>query len=225
MTNAARPGGALTRRPLHFFYLVDCSGSMSFDGKIQALNTAVREAIPHMRDTAANNPEAEVLVRVIKFDDGASWHVPSPTPVDQFTWTDLDAGGTTAMGKALNLVAEQLEPPNAPDRGMRPVIVLISDGQPTDDFKGGLKRLLSSAWGSKAVRIAIAIGRDADQDVLQEFISHPEYKPLSADNPEALIQLIIWTSTVPIEIASRPKDDNAVPVPQPVQVSGGTEPW
>ena len=36
-------------------------------GKIQALNHAIREAIPHMREVAHGNPNAEVLVRAIKF--------------------------------------------------------------------------------------------------------------------------------------------------------------
>ena len=38
-----RPGGALSTRPLHFFWICDCSGSMSVDGKIQSLNEAIRE--------------------------------------------------------------------------------------------------------------------------------------------------------------------------------------
>lgn len=39
----------VSRKPLHFFWIADTSGSMSVDGKIQTLNTAVREALPHMR--------------------------------------------------------------------------------------------------------------------------------------------------------------------------------
>ena len=40
-----RPGGELAARPLHFIWIADCSGSMAVDGKIQSLNTAIREAI------------------------------------------------------------------------------------------------------------------------------------------------------------------------------------
>src|SRR5947209_4904366 len=60
------PGGEMAARPLHFFWIADCSGSMAGD-KIQSLNTAIREAIPEMRRVAANNPNAQVLVRAIKF--------------------------------------------------------------------------------------------------------------------------------------------------------------
>ena len=52
-----RPGGELATRPLHFIWIADCSGSMAVDGKIQSLNTAIKEAIPNMQDVADENPE------------------------------------------------------------------------------------------------------------------------------------------------------------------------
>src|SRR5437016_2353509 len=104
-----RPGGEMANRPLHFIWIADCSGSMETGGKIQALNTAIREAIPFMRSEAAQNPNASVLVRVLKFSNGAQWIVSQATPVDQFEWTDLSAEGVTDMGKALSMVADQLK--------------------------------------------------------------------------------------------------------------------
>ena len=44
-----RPGGELAARQLHFIWIADCSGSMGVDGKIEALNNAIDEAVPHMR--------------------------------------------------------------------------------------------------------------------------------------------------------------------------------
>ena len=66
------PGGPLARRPLHFIWIADCSGSMGYGGKIQSLNNAIREALPHMQDAAAECPNAEVMVRAVKFSGGAS---------------------------------------------------------------------------------------------------------------------------------------------------------
>lgn len=199
-----RPGGELATRPLHFFYICDCSGSMSVDGKIQQLNLAIREAIPHMQKVAEDNPNADLQVRVLTFSNGATWHIPTPTPVADFRWTDLTADGVTDMGKALTLLADQLKIPPMTDRALPPVLVLISDGQPTDDFASGLKLLLDQPWGKKAVRVAIAIGQDADEEVLQKFIGNPEIKPLRADNPEALVSRIKWVSTVVVQSASAP---------------------
>lgn len=199
-----RPGGELASRPLHFIWIADSSGSMEQDGKIQALNNAIREAIPHMRKVAEDNPNAQVLVRAVKFSNGAQWHISQPTPVADFAWQDLPAEGETDMGKALALVAEQLKMPPMSNRALPPVLVLISDGQPTDDFEAGLKALLDEPWGKKAVRIAIAIGQDADNEVLQKYIGHPEMKPLAANSPEALVKHIKWASTAVLKSASSP---------------------
>lgn len=199
-----RPGGELATRPLHFIWIADCSGSMAIDGKIQSLNTAIKEAIPNMQDVADENPNAQVLVRAVKFSDGAQWHVSQATDVADFKWDDLEAGGVTSMGRALTLVAAQLKIPPMTDRALPPVLVLISDGQPTDDFTSGLQALMNEPWGRKAVRIAIAIGEDADQEVLKKFIGNPELRPLQANNPEALTKYIRWVSTAVLKSASSP---------------------
>src|SRR5579863_2302987 len=76
------PGGdKFAGRPLHFIWILDCSGSMKANGKIQALNIAIREAIPALQQAARDNPEAQVLVRALRFSRGAQWHIAVPTPV------------------------------------------------------------------------------------------------------------------------------------------------
>jgi uncharacterized protein YegL len=218
-----RPGGELATRPLHFIWIADCSGSMGVDGKIQALNTAIKEAIPSMQAVADENPNAQILVRALKFSSGAQWHISQPTDVADFRWTDLIADGVTDMGKALEMLAEQLKIPPMTDRALPPVLVLISDGQPTDDYAKGIQSLMDQPWGKKAVRVAIAIGEDADHDVLQKFIGHAELKPFQANNPEALVRHIRWVSTAVLKSASAPASqakDAAiagmnVPIPTP----------
>jgi uncharacterized protein YegL len=217
-----RPGGELAKRPLQFIWLVDCSGSMQ-GKKIESVNFAIRECIKPMRDVADDNPNAQILVRVVRFADGAQWHVAQPTDIHEFEWTDLAARGVTDMGHALCEVARALDVKNMPDRGLPPVLVLLSDGQPTDDFRGGLKALLDQPWGKKAVRIAVAIGeQDADLEVLEQFIGNPEVKPLIANTAPELVRLIKWASTVPLKAASNPAsrtmgqaDTSHVPIPAP----------
>ena len=172
------PNVQLTRRPLHFIYLCDCSGSMKANGKMQALNQAIRQSLPEMVQVSQQNPEAQILVRVLSFADRAQWHLAAPTPVDQVLsqWTDLQPGGLTAMGGAMRELAGVLRTPPMEQRALPPVLVLISDGAPTDDFSGGLRALMAEPWAAKAVRLAIAIGHDADLEPLQQFIG-PEGGP------------------------------------------------
>ena len=204
-----RPGGGLAGRPLHFIWIADCSGSMQADGKIQALNNAIREAIPHLRDLADRNPHAQILVRALAFSSGTRWHVPDPVPVEKLIWQDLHAYGYTDLGAALTEVASVLRQPPMEPRSLPPALVLVSDGEPTDDFEAGIQALMAEPWGAKAVRLAIGIGRDADTDVLQRFIGRPEIRPVTAAHPEQLVQLVRWASTVASRMASTPVVDPA----------------
>jgi uncharacterized protein YegL len=209
-TVARSPGGKMSSRPLHIFFLCDCSNSMAVGGKIQSLNAAIKESLPILVETATENPEAEMLLRVIKFTSTATWHISTPTPVNQIHWTDLAPEGQTAMGAALTLVAEELKIPPMSPRALPPVIVLFSDGQPTDPFDQGLETLMAQPWGPKAARVAIAIGRDADTKTLERFIGDPEFAVLTANNAEQLKDRLRYVSTIVTRSVIRSQ-----PVPQP----------
>ena len=207
MANLKRTGDELASRPLNFFWVVDCSGSM-YGEKIGTVNHAIQSTIPEMADAAKDNPNAQLLLRTLKFSTGASWVTADPVPVENFAWDDLDAGGVTDLGKAFELLAAQLTIPPMTDRALPPVLVLLSDGQPTDDYKKSLDKLLHLPWGKKAVRIAISIGQDADDDVLEQFTGNRELV-LQANNPQALVKMIKWASTAASLVsapASRPQD-------------------
>lgn len=191
---------------------------MAAQGKIQALNQAIRQSLPGMAAVAQQNPEARVLVRAVSFSDQACWHLAEPTPVQQLQWHDLKADGITAMGAALELVASALQSPPMEERALPPVLVLISDGQPTDDYETNLARLMRLPWAQKAVRLAIAMGHDADLEVLQQFIG-PEpidhgrspRRPLQAGNATTLAEYIQWASTAVVGAASMPASRVAMP--------------
>ena len=199
-----RPGARLAGRPLHFVFLLDASGSMAVDGKVEALNEAIRQALPHLRDLAAQNPFVEILVRALVFADGARWHIAEPTPVHDVSWPPVTAGGYTDLGAALVKVAEVLTVPPMEARAFPPVLVVVSDGRPTDDFESGLQTLMSQPWGRRAVRLAIAIGSDADLDVLARFIGDPDIPPFAAHDPEQLAYLVRFVSTAASQLASSP---------------------
>lgn len=192
--NLKRPGGELANRPLHFFWVVDCSGSM-YGEKIGALNHAIQETVPEMVDAAADNPNAQLLIRTLQFSTGASWVTSTPVPVEEFAWEDLEADGITDMGKAFELLSAQLSIEQLGERALPPVIVLLSDGQPTDDYKKQLEKLKKQPWGKKAVKIAISIGQDADNKVLADFTGNRELV-LQANNASSLTKMIKWASTM-----------------------------
>ena len=121
------------------------------------------------------------------------------------------------MGQAIDLVCDALEINNMPERGLPPVLVLISDGQPTDNFDAPLERLVRMPWGAKSVRVGIAIGDDADTDVLQRFMGGDarELKPLVATNAQDLVKFIKWASTVPLALLRDRRAGQRMTIPNP----------
>ncbi|MGH8908028.1 MAG: vWA domain-containing protein [Egibacteraceae bacterium] len=210
MSDDDRLGGALAKRPLHFFWVLDASGSMAADGKMQALNVAVHEAIDPLRDVARQQSGVELLVRALTFANAVSWVVSEPTPIERFRWSDVSVvpRGVTELGVALRELAAQMRILEANRRGFAPAIVLVSDGQPTDtatpSFRAGLQELLGTAWGERATRLAIGIGRDADLDVLKAFIARGEIEPIMADNPQQLAEALRFVSTLAVKKSSIP---------------------
>ncbi|MCL1866768.1 MAG: VWA domain-containing protein [Oscillospiraceae bacterium] len=200
MADLKRPGGELVNRPLHFIWMVDCSGSMNGE-KIGTVNHAIQDTVPEMVEAANNNPNAQLLVRTLKFSTGASWVTDSPVNIEDFSWSDLEADGVTDLGSAFRLLAAQLTIPPMSDRALPPVIVLLSDGQPTDEYKEELDKLMKLPWAKKSVRIAIAIGQDVDVDVLREFTGSSELV-LEARNREMLVRMIKWASTAASMVSS-----------------------
>ena len=91
-----------------------------------------------------------------------------------------------------------------------PTIVLASDGQPTDLWPEPLKALLDSERGGKAFRMALAIGADADQNVLQAFLADPAARVYRADEARQIRQFFQLV-TMSVSSRSRSADPNSKP--------------
>jgi uncharacterized protein YegL len=161
-------------RPLPVIILADTSGSMQENGKIEALNLALKDMLLSFGQQSSLG--AEIHVGVITFGGEVKCLHP-PMPACQFepqTMGELTADGGTPFGKAIRLVKELLEDKNTiPSRSYRPMIVAISDGYPTDAWELALEEFFKSERASKTIRVAMAIGPDADEAMLKKFVNDP----------------------------------------------------
>lgn len=155
-------------RPMPVIILADTSGSMSVDGKIEALNLALKDMVLSFSKESRMN--ADIQVGLITFGGEASMHLPLTSAHSIEEVQQLNAMGGTPMGQAFRVVKDLLEDKELiPSRAYRPVIVLISDGHPTDDIIEPFEQLISSERANKATRLALAIGSDADEAMLRDF--------------------------------------------------------
>jgi uncharacterized protein YegL len=208
------PGGGISRRPLHFIILADCSGSTKGE-KIQALNYAINDMLAHMEEWELDQEHAQVFVRAIAFATQPRWHIKDPVPVAGTRWKPLQAvpKGLTNMGPAFAMAAEALSPGQIERRALRPAILLITDGLATDPpggFEAGLAALMAQPAGKAAVRLSLAIGRDAQSEALHRFIGDPRVPVLVADRTEDIPGQLVLASIAVSKMSESGADRGAV---------------
>ena len=208
------PGGGISKRPLHVIILADCSGGMKGE-KIQALNFAIADMMPHLEAWEHDQEQAQVFIRAIAFATEPRWHIRDPVPVAGIRWKPLVPvpKGLTNMGPAFALAAEALTPDRIERRALRPALLLITDGLATDPpgaFEAGLGTLLAQPAGRAALRLSIAIGRDAQSESLTRFIGDPSVPVLVADSTEDIADRLVAASLALSRMSETGADRGAV---------------
>ena len=90
--------------------------------------------------------------------------------------------------------AQALAPGRIERRALRPALLLVTDGLATDPpggFEAGLSALMSQPAGKAALRLAIAIGRDAQSAALDRFIADPNVPVLVANSTEDIADRLV----------------------------------
>ena len=193
---------AAERRQMNMFFLVDTSGSMT-GRKIGAVNQAIREAMPIIKEISEDNADAAIKVAVLEFSDDCAWMHDVPVDAEKFDWIDLGTHCLTSMGAAFEALNEKLSRKQyMSQNSYQPAIILLSDGAPTDDYKHGLDKLKQNKWFNVAIKVAIAIGDDANKQILSEFTGNSE-AVFNADNVYMLKNIIKIASVSASQIGSQ----------------------
>ncbi len=195
---------SVPRRTMTLFFVIDTSGSME-GNKIGAVNDAVVNVLPMLDEISQTNPDAEIKVAALEFSSGTQWLYTEPKLASEFVWQDVKAGGLTSLGAACAELSSKLSRSGymqAASGSFAPAIILLSDGGPTDDYRSGLAKLQANNWFKAAIKVAIAIGDDADKDVLKDFTGSSE-AVFTVHNIEALKQIIRVVAVTSSQIGSK----------------------
>lgn len=196
---------SIPRRKMTLFFMIDTSGSM-LGSKIGSVNDAIENVLPMIGEISDENPDAEINVAALEFSTGTRWLYSEPKEAKEFIWQQVQAEGLTSLGEACRELNSKLSRNggfmSSPSGCFAPAIILLSDGGPTDDFEGGLKNLKNNSWFKNAIKIAIAIGDDADKEVLKQFTGSVE-AVITVHNIDALKQMIRIIAVTSSQIGSK----------------------
>ena len=163
-----------TRR-LPVYLLLDCSGSMMGE-PIEAVRQGVKALLSELR----GDPQAleTAYLSVITFDSQARQIIPL-TELMSFKEPEINAGGATALGGALNVLIDcvnsEVRKSTETQKGdWRPLVFILTDGSPTDveTFREAAQRIK----GMKAANIiACAAGSNANTSYLKEITESMDF--------------------------------------------------
>lgn len=154
-------------RRLPVYLLLDTSGSM-YGEPIEAVKNGVQVLVSTLRQ----DPYAleTAYLSVITFDSSAKQVAPL-TELSTFQMPNIEANGCTALGEALTLLANKVDSEvtktTAEVKGdWKPLVFIMTDGEPTDDLNKGLTEFKKRKFG---MVVACAAGQGANTNTLKQI--------------------------------------------------------
>lgn len=174
---------------MRLFFVIDTSGSMA-GAKIGALNDAMTNILSELQYEGF-----PMEVSVLLYSKTVRWMYEGPIDISEFEWKNVEANGMTAMGKACVAIAKRFTEDEVSNDVA--IIIIISDGYPTDDFDEGINALNETPSFLSSNRFAIAVD-DADEVALQRFTGNADrvFKLKDINNLTGVISNII-SETIP----------------------------
>lgn len=178
-------------RRLPVYILLDCSESMVGD----AINS-VQSGLEMLLGTLRSDPHAleTAWVSIITFSNEAEQIIPLQE-ITEIQTPKLKPRPGTALGKAFSLLrnciaGEVRQSTGGQKADYRPLVFLLTDGQPTDDWKTVKQAVDAFASPRIANLYAIGCGDDIDFDMLHE-VADGVFKLADMDTG-TLKKLFIW---------------------------------
>ena len=187
--------------------VLDCSGSMEKD-RIEALNAGLVALEVAMKDDPTTSTRGRILIIQFGGNDQVSlgdWH-----DAIEFSAPKLEANGRTPTGAAIKAALDAIEAQKSELKAAgiaykRPILMLMSDGEPTDEWEGAAETCKAAEAENKVSVFTIGIGDDANLDTLGRFSSKGAVKIKGLQFKE----LFVWLSAS-IKAVSQSKKGESV---------------
>ena len=157
--------------------------------KIGVLNNAIQSLILDIHDAADEN--VEIYIRTMAYNDGQYWMDKAPTPIADYIWDDIRASGDVSVRGMLSALSSELKRFKLNKKNILLIPVLISGTRRSDNYEKEMDTLRSIPVFKKAIKIGVAVGQDADIDLLLSFTGNKELV-LTANSLYLLKKLIRW---------------------------------
>jgi len=164
----------------------------------------VKNGVQMLVSGLRQDPQAleTAYLSVITFDSTAHEVVPL-TELTAFQVPPLEASGGTSLGEGLSVVAESAKrdvaKSTANEKGdWRPMVFIMTDGMPTDNWRKGLERFRKEKWG---IMVGCAVN-GGDANTLKEIVGEGPVLSLDTADSQAMKAFFKWV-TASVSVSSR----------------------
>ena len=152
---------------------------------ISALNDAIRNLLQTL-SKYEDEHDFKYLVSILTFGDDTRLLFP-PSYAADVRFTDLRASGSAPLGKVLEIAKNLIEDRDqTPGRAYRPLVVLISAGSPNAGWEVAFENFIHNGRSAKCDRMALAIGKEADRNMLEKFVDGTGHAVVEVDSAEEI---------------------------------------
>ncbi len=182
-------------KPVVDLYLVlDFSRSMSQDGRLDSLNTALKELLRKL-PKQAEEENIELFVNIVSFSSRVDWIFKNEQLSSGIKkWkdkTNKDLGLLTHTGNALDEINKDIVSKDV--LGHRaPVIILLSDGKvgDNDTYNSVLSKYNGKDELSKTIRAAILVGNQVLESQFDDFVSDASNLYKAGNSLDTIVQKV-----------------------------------
>lgn len=198
-----------TSRKVPMCLVVDTSGSMmNKDGSNRAKIDELNDNILSLIDYIQNDPKASRICDLSIISFGGTVDVVSGyNSIENINFRELKSQGRTPMGEAVKKATELLTIRRTYYRNnniehYKPILLLMSDGNPTDDYKPAAMELTQMVNNRELKVFPVGIGDSFDHTILSEF--SPQINPKKITDASGFSHLFRLLSSS----SSNPNDDS-----------------
>lgn len=168
----------IAKERLNVILLVDASKSMA-GKRIKQVNEAILDIKSYLCNLQDENPNVDFYITIIPFSTDASFYNNTEMiNINKFDFSGIKTGGWSnlhlAYDKLGGILKKESKGGIMPDfGGVAPIILLLTDGHPTNmAYADNLKAIEPSPWFKAALRYGVAIELDDERttNVLRDFV-------------------------------------------------------